>query len=74
MATLRAFLAAELGDATRDAAAGVIALLRERPGGDRVRWVRAEGLHGTLRFLGEIDAARVAPLARDVGRETAGLP
>jgi len=72
-AEIRAFVAVELSRATRDAAAGLVRILRGRPGGDGVRWVRAEGLHVTLRFLGDIDPERVAMLAWHVGRETAGL-
>jgi 2'-5' RNA ligase len=47
--------------------------LRERPGGDGVRWVRPEAWHVTLRFLGRIEASRVAPLARRASRELAEL-
>lgn len=32
------------------------------PASDSVRWVRPEGLHLTLRFLGEIEAERVEPI------------
>jgi 2'-5' RNA ligase len=73
MAAIRAFVAIELSEATRDAAAGIVRLLRARPGGERVRWVRAESLHVTLRFLGDIDPASVPVLAHQVSRETAVL-
>jgi 2'-5' RNA ligase len=38
-----------------------------------VRWVRPENLHVTLRFLGDIDPARVAPLAAHVRAQTEAI-
>jgi 2'-5' RNA ligase len=70
---IRAFFAVELGSDARRAAAAVARHLREDAGGDGVRWVRPEALHVTLRFLGEIDPARVAPLARRAADELAPL-
>jgi 2'-5' RNA ligase len=72
-AAIRAFFAIELGESARRAAAGAARRLREGPGGDGVRWVRPEALHVTLRFLGDIDPARVAPLASRAARELAAL-
>lgn len=71
--TVRAFFAIELGDGARRSAAALIALLRERPGGGAVRWVRPEGIHVTLRFLGETDVLRIPPLVRGVAAQTATL-
>jgi 2'-5' RNA ligase len=70
---LRAFFAIELGEPARRAAAEVARRLREAPGGDGVRWVRPEALHVTLRFLGDIAPAQVAPLARRAAGELAAL-
>ena len=70
---IRAFIAIELDDGVRRAAAAAARALREGPGGDRVRWVRAENLHVTLRFLGDIESARVSPLARDLREAVADL-
>jgi 2'-5' RNA ligase len=47
--------------------------LRARPGGDAVRWVPPENLHVTLRFLGDLEPARVASLAAHVRAQTAAL-
>ncbi len=69
METVRAFFAVDLPDATRRAAANLVQTLRKRRGGERVRWVRAEALHVTLRFLGDTPRERVDALARQVGRE-----
>ena len=70
---IRTFFAADLDDAARRAAAGVARVLRESSGGDAVRWVRSEALHVTLRFLGNIDPARVEPLVRAVGARVESL-
>jgi 2'-5' RNA ligase len=70
---IRAFFAIELGEAARRAAAELAAVLRERPGGDAVRWVRQENLHVTLRFLGDVEPARVASLGAQVRAQTAAL-
>jgi len=70
---IRAFIAIDLDDPSRRAAAEVARALREGPGGDRVRWVRPENLHVTLRFLGDIEAARVPSLARALREALAGL-
>jgi nicotinamide-nucleotide amidase len=70
---IRAFIAIELDDAVRRAAAEVARALREHPGGDGVRWVRPENLHVTLRFLGDIESARVREIAHALREATAGL-
>lgn len=64
----RVFIAAPLPDSARDSIADVVDRVRAEgvPGGGRdVRWVRLDGLHVTLRFLGptiepRIEAAREA--------------
>ncbi len=70
---IRAFFAIELGESARRAAAELARSLREARGGDGVRWVRPEALHVTLRFLGDIDPARAAPLASRARLEVARL-
>ena len=68
---MRSFFAIAVGGAARDAALALLGELRAGDAAGAVRWVRPEGLHVTLRFLGEIDAARVAPLAAAVRDELA---
>ncbi len=70
---IRAFLAIELDAVLRRAAAALAGALRQRPGGEGVRWVREEALHVTLRFLGDTDPSRVPELAARVAEQTAGL-
>jgi len=70
---VRAFFAIDLDERARSAAAAITDRLRVRPGGDAVRWVREETLHVTLRFLGDVDRARIAHLAGCVREQTAAL-
>jgi 2'-5' RNA ligase len=57
--------------------AGALAAVRSELGGDdAVRWVRAESMHLTLRFLGETPDDRIEPLDRTlqgIRRETFGV-
>ena len=74
---LRLFVACELPPAVRDALGRLQDELRAR-GAGRLRWVRPEGIHLTLKFLGEVPAVRrdavesalaaavVSPFALDV--------
>jgi len=66
---IRAFIAIDLDSAVRTAVSAVLAALREQVLADEVRWVRAEALHMTLRFLGNLGPEQVAPLARQVSAE-----
>jgi 2'-5' RNA ligase len=50
---LRLFVACEIPDDARAMIAAAIETLRQRSG-DAVRWVRPEGIHVTLKFLGEV--------------------
>lgn len=66
---MRLFLAVELSEAVRQSLAALQTELRKRcPGW---RWVRAESLHLTLRFLGEVDEERDAACRR-LWREAVG--
>jgi RNA 2',3'-cyclic 3'-phosphodiesterase len=65
---VRAFFAVELSEPARRAAAEVASWLRDQPGGRDVRWVRAEGLHVTLRFLGNVPTSRIGPLTAAAAR------
>jgi len=59
--SLRLFVACELPS---DVRAGLEAIQRElrARGGERLRYVRPEGIHVTLKFLGEVPRSRVAPI------------
>jgi 2'-5' RNA ligase len=70
---IRAFFAVDLDAGSRAAVACVADALRASPGGDRVRWVRHESYHVTLRFLGEIDADRIESIVSCVSEQTAAI-
>lgn len=62
---LRIFYAVELPQDVRARIAAHVARLREATQAElKVSWERAEKLHLTLKFLGEIEAARVEALTR----------
>ena len=54
---MRAFVAVEIPDEIRRRIADLIQALK--PAAPQVRWARAEGLHITLKFLGEISEQQV---------------
>jgi 2'-5' RNA ligase len=60
-AQLRLFVACELPEEVREALGGVQTDLR-RMGADSLRWVRPEGIHITLKFLGGVDEARAGEI------------
>jgi len=70
-AEIRAFLALEIPDEVREAIAALQqALRRELPD---ARWVRPEGIHLTVKFLGERPRAEVVDLATELAPRLAGL-
>ena len=70
MERLRAFVAVDLPPAVRGAVEGVIGELRSRAN-DGVRWVRPEGVHLTLKFLGDIDEDSVPQVSGALDRRAA---
>jgi len=71
---LRAFFALEPDPASRRAAGVVRDALASRPHGDGVKWVRDDEFHVTVRFLGQVAAATVAPLVERVGAQLRDVP
>src|SRR5215213_8246640 len=65
---LRVFCAVEAPSEVRERAAAHAARLRERFKEVRAGWPRAESLHLTLKFLGEIEEARAAMLSAAAAR------
>ena len=71
MAGWRSFFAVELN---AEIAAGIRRIqgaLRDRAVG--VRWVRPEGIHLTLKFLGEVDQDRIEAIAHTAGEVIQGI-
>ena len=67
---LRLFVALELPQEWSAALAETQATLRGR-GLERLRWVRPEGIHLTIKFLGEVDEARLPDVTGGVRRAAA---
>ena len=61
---MRCFVAVALPETVRASLEGVQEALRKSFAG--ARWVRPEGIHLTLRFLGEVDEAMVNALSEDL--------
>ena len=64
---MRLFVALEIPAAVRDNLAAQIKELRHLPAplaDKRLRWVRPENLHVTLKFIGEVEAARLDGIRR----------
>ena len=59
---MRLFLAVPVSVAARHAAGAIAAEVRRGLAERAIKWVAAENLHVTLRFLGEVDATRVPGL------------
>ena len=64
----RVFCAVALPEEVRDRAATHIQTLREAAPKARASWPRVESLHITLKFLGELEAARVNSLSQAARR------
>ncbi|MEA2518180.1 MAG: 2,3-cyclic 3-phosphodiesterase [Chloroflexota bacterium] len=68
----RLFVAVPVDEAATAAVASLVETIRAgEPAGRGVRWVRLDGLHLTLRFLGPTPGGRVADLAAAVARTAA---
>ena len=69
---VRVFCAVELPVEIRAAVAAHASRLRRDFPEARASWVRPEGLHITLKFIGEVEAARVEALSRAAGAAVKG--
>ena len=63
---LRLFVALTLPEVVKEQLAKAQAELRRALGESSARWARAEEFHLTLRFLGNVEAERVQPLADSI--------
>jgi 2'-5' RNA ligase len=68
MDSVRAFIAIELGEGLRDKLGDLQARLRGDVPPGLVRWVRPEGMHLTLKFLGDVPVAQVESIANAVSQ------
>ncbi len=71
MEQIRTFIAIELPDEVRAGLAGIQEELKRR--GEGVKWVRPEGIHLTLKFLGNVPADRIEEIIRAVREACVGF-
>lgn len=74
MTTLRTFIAIELDAELRMNLGRLQDQLRRRVAPRSIRWVRPEGIHLTLKFLGDTPSARVSEVEAALVRAAAGIP
>lgn len=73
MAGIRSFIAVELDQDVLDGLMGVQDELRTNEWADEIRWVRPEGIHLTLKFLGDVPAGRIDAISEGVAQAVAGI-
>lgn len=71
MANQRTFIAIELDDELREILGRLQSLLRRKIASDCVRWVRPEGIHLTLKFLGDTRPEQVEQVKEALARAVA---
>jgi 2'-5' RNA ligase len=71
---LRSFLALEIPSGLQRLIADRTAPVRRALPSPLVRWVAAENIHLTVKFLGDVSPANLTRLAEALQREAAGLP
>jgi 2'-5' RNA ligase len=72
MPVIRAFIAIELPQEIRQRLDHVISQLKQRLGVTAIRWVPAENIHLTLKFLGDVSEANIEMLKKILQVEAAG--
>ena len=73
METIRAFIAVELPDIAKNA----LSQIQDRLKAGRhpyIKWVSPEGIHLTLKFLGNIDSCKATPVAEAITQAARGIP
>jgi 2'-5' RNA ligase len=71
--TLRLFVACELPAEMKAALVSLQEALRKK-GAPRLRWVRPEGIHLTLKFLGAVPQEKVAAICEALAPTVQGIP
>ncbi len=71
MEKIRSFIAIELPQDLKTELAGLQAKLKvDRP---RVKWVSPDGIHLTLKFLGDVDASRISQVSQAMTEAVKGI-
>ncbi|MFQ5859050.1 MAG: RNA 2',3'-cyclic phosphodiesterase [Anaerolineae bacterium] len=73
MAGIRSFIAVELTQDLLDSLIEIQDELRANEWADEIRWVRREGIHLTLKFLGDVPAGRIEAIGDGVAQAVAGV-
>ena len=74
MKQVRTFIAIELDETINAALTDLQEQLKAKVPRDSVRWVKAEGIHLTLKFLGDVPADRIEEIERTLTQACAGFP
>ncbi len=74
MQQIRTFIAIELDDEIRSALADLQEQLKADVPRDTVRWVKPEGIHLTLKFLGNVPASKIEEVQQALTRICAEFP
>lgn len=69
--TVRTFIAVEINDSVRRAAAGMVERLREESA--NASWVAPHNMHLTVKFLGDVTAERIPQICQAVTEAVAGV-
>ena len=73
MTTLRTFIAIDLSAEVRASLGGLQDRLRGELGSRSVRWVQPQGIHLTLKFLGDTPQGQLDEIQRALARAAAGV-
>jgi 2'-5' RNA ligase len=74
MKQVRTFIAIELDETIKAALADLQGQLKAKVPQDTVRWVKPEGIHLTLKFLGNVPASRIEEIKQALTQACAGFP
>ena len=74
MEQVRTFIAIELDETINAAIADLQGQLKAKVPRESVRWVKPEGIHLTLKFLGDVPANRIEEIERALTQACAGFP
>jgi 2'-5' RNA ligase len=74
MKQIRTFIAIELDETINAALTDLQEQLKTKVPRDSVRWVRPEGIHLTLKFLGDVPVNRIEEIEQALTRACAGFP
>ncbi len=73
MEKIRSFVAIELNDQIKEELGKTQALLKSRGIADWVRWVRPQGIHVTMKFLGDVPTDRIKEIAVAIKGASGGV-